>query len=113
MEPIAAPVFGIPIVYQDRRGDITGVVTFQLGRMVYQSVHTEPDPLELMLCEVYDTRDLALKLMGRPQTIFQGAQFAVADYAAKNQPGRGGRGVGTQVASKLNHLLSQQLRRGS
>jgi len=111
MEPIAAPVFGVPVVYQDRRFDITGVVTFQMGRLVCQSVHTEPDPLELMMLEVYDTRDLALKLMGRPQTVFQGARYTVADYAAKNQPGRGGPGVGGAVASKLNHLLSQQLRR--
>lgn len=110
-EPIADPQF-IPIVFQDKRGSVTGLPMFPLGRVELNVTSTETETWEMIMAEVFDTQDLAQKLMGRPQTVFQGARRAVAKYSEKNQPGRQGRGTGpsSRVATRLNHLLAHQLR---
>lgn len=109
-EAIADPEF-IPVIFQDRRDAVTGLVMFPLGRLELQTTTTATEAFELMTCEIFDTQDLCRKLMGRPQTVFQGANLAVPKYAKKNQPGRNGRGANQRVANRLNHLLAHQLRR--
>lgn len=108
-EVITAPEFA-PIVFQGRSYNVTGVVPFPTGRMQLQVTSTNALLQELVVAELFDSRELAEKFKGRPMTVFASTAFAKADYAKKNQPRVGG-GTAAPVAARLNRLLPQKMRR--
>jgi len=109
-ETITAPEF-VPIVFQGRSYNITGVVPFPTGRMQLQVTSTNALLQELVVAELFDSRDMAEKFKGRPMTVFANTGFAKADYSKKNQPTPSGAGAAPAVAARLNRLLPQKMRK--
>jgi hypothetical protein len=103
METITTGEF-MPILFQQRPGNVLGLIQFSGRRALVDTANTIGEELELGTAQLFSTRELAAEMLGTNGTVYEGQRSYRPMYARGNRGGH----MGAKKLALLDSLLAQK-----